>query len=54
MRLLSVLVHRVHLRTGFYNPFVCHDSGISPQKIRNVNKVPFLLEPFTYLASAHL
>ena len=42
---------RVHLRTGFYNPFVRHDSGISPQifqlyslitqKIRNVNKVPF-------------
>ena len=41
---------------GFYNRFVWHDSGISPQihvfqlyslitqKIRNVNKV----EPFTY------
>ena len=22
---------RVHLRTGFHNPFLCHDSGISAQ-----------------------
>ena len=69
MHLCSVLVHcgaggYIYALHGFYNQFVWHDSGIShqifqlysliTQKIRNMNKVPFLLEPFYIHLHVHV